>query len=85
MSKQKIGRDNWLYILTNAITNYVEEGGEAQVASDPAAGAITVRLCQVRPGDRRLHPEFVALLALGREGALTCAEHSRSNNADDAD
>jgi hypothetical protein len=63
MSKQKIGRDNWLYILTNAITNYVEEGGEAQVASDPAAGAITVRLCQVRPGDRRLHPEFVALLA----------------------
>ena len=60
MSKQKFGKDNWLYILTNAIVNYVDEGGEVGVTAGND-GAITITLNGVQPGDRRLHSDFEAL------------------------
>jgi hypothetical protein len=61
MSKQKIGRDNWLYILTNAVMNYVNEGGAVEVIEDEEIASIVIVLNEVEPGDNRLHPDFERL------------------------
>jgi hypothetical protein len=61
MSKQKFGPDNWLYILTNAVSNYVNEGGAVEVVEDEEIGSIVIVLNAVEPGDNRLHPDFERL------------------------
>jgi hypothetical protein len=66
MSKQNFGADNWLYILTNAISNFVEEGGQVEVIEDAALSSIVIVLSGVQPGDRRLHPDFRALVGVAQ-------------------
>lgn len=60
-NKQKFGPDNWLYILTNAIANYTEEGGQV-VTIQNDHGEILVRFVGVTARDARLHPDFVAMV-----------------------
>jgi len=79
MNKQKIGKDNWLFILTNALANYVEAGGRVEVFEDEEIGAMGIYLTEVEADDTRLHPGFVKLIdwqltALHRENALEAAD-----------
>lgn len=60
MNKQKFGSDNWLYILTNALANYQEEGG--QLAVEAGSEGLTIYFRNLQPQDRRLHPAFVQLI-----------------------
>jgi hypothetical protein len=64
--KSDIGADNWLYILTNAISNFVDEGGQILGLGD---GEVTITLRGVGRDDPRLHPDFVKLLDLDEEQA----------------
>lgn len=64
MSKQLLGRDNWLHILSNAIANYAEEGGEVQVTISEGHNGVVIYLEKTTPQDDRLHPDFVRLLDL---------------------
>ena len=67
-NNQKLGADNWLHILSNAIGNYAEEGGEVVVIlNDP--DEILVRFVGVKRGDERLNPKFIALVNRDNEPA----------------
>jgi hypothetical protein len=61
MAGKKIGPDNWLFILTNAISYYIEEGGEIEPFYNEDTGAIGINFCRVGPADQRLHPGFAEL------------------------
>lgn len=67
MNKQKFGSDNWLYILTNAIANYQEEGGQVFVAEEEDIQGIAIYFHNLQPQDRRLHPAFVQLIRQAME------------------
>ena len=62
MNKQKLGKDNWLHILTNAIANYADEGGEVSIGFSELTGAMAVTFDNIQPGDSRLNGAFVALI-----------------------
>lgn len=66
MSKQKLGRDNWLHILSNAIANYANEGGRVYIVTN-FAGDVVIRLVGVEKHDQRLHPDFKDLVGQGGE------------------
>ncbi len=57
MSNQKLGKSNWLHILSQAIGNYVEEGGGV-VLSASVEGEVLVQFTAVTLADKRLHPKF---------------------------
>jgi hypothetical protein len=59
VSEQKIGADNWLHILSHAITNYTEEGGE--ICVEEIEGEVRVVFTAVSLADGRLHPKFKKL------------------------
>jgi hypothetical protein len=63
MRGKKIGPDNWLFILTNAISYYIEEGGEIEPFYNEDTGAIGINFCRVGPADQRLHPGFAELFS----------------------
>jgi hypothetical protein len=76
MSKQKIGPDNWLYILTNAVSNYVNEGGTVEIIDDEEIASIVIVLNEVEPGDKRLHPDFEALI----DAHMKCLDCGHNTN-----
>ena len=59
MSDQKLGADNWLHIITHAISNYSEEGGAVVV--EEVNGEVRVWFTGVGRKDGRLHPRFCQL------------------------
>ncbi len=61
MSDQKIGRDNWLHILSHAIVNYVEEGGGV-ILDASAEGELLVQFTAVALTDTRFHIKFQKLV-----------------------
>lgn len=79
MSKQQIGADNWLHIVSHALRNYVQEGGG--IVIDEAEGEIRVRFVGVGVGDGRLHPQFRKLVVTAVEvEGVTEAGHGLHSN-----
>lgn len=70
MSKQKLGPDNWLHLLTHAVVNCAQEGGLIEVTEDEEIGAIAIYLLETDKLDGRLHPAFKALI----DAHLVCSE-----------
>jgi hypothetical protein len=64
--KQMLGMDNWLHILSSAIANYAEEGGEIVIGCRPEFEGpdVIVVLTGVDVSDPRLHPDFKKLWGL---------------------
>jgi hypothetical protein len=62
MNAQKLGKDNWLFILTNAIANYADAGGEVAIYFEELTGSMKVVFEHIEPDDSRLNGAFVALV-----------------------
>jgi hypothetical protein len=62
MNGEKIGSDNWLFIVTNALSYFIEEGGQVRLIYDEVTHSIDVRLYGVGPADPRIHLGLAELL-----------------------
>jgi hypothetical protein len=62
VNKQKLGKDNWLHILSDVVTKYREEGGNVDVVDDFEIGALSVVLYDVTADDARITAAFRRLI-----------------------
>ena len=62
MSNQNIGSDNWLHLVTDAIANYVREGGVAVIVE--SAEGLQITLNEIEWEDERLSGRFQKLRPL---------------------
>lgn len=59
-NSQQFGPDNWLHIISNALANYVEEGGSLSISE--GSGSLSVTFSGVEAGDSRLNAKFVEMM-----------------------
>lgn len=57
-----IGADNWLYIVSHALSLYAEEGGAVTIHSGPTG--LVVELVGVAAEDSRLYEGLAGLVAV---------------------
>jgi len=58
-SNAGIGSDNWLYIVSHALSLFAGEGGSLIIR--PGDRGILIELSGIYPGDSRLHEDFEKL------------------------
>jgi hypothetical protein len=63
MSNQKLGPDNWLHILSHALSLYQADGGLLAIGQQPSG--LTITLMGVSAEDGRLHQNFKRLISRG--------------------
>lgn len=66
MSNQNIGSDNWLHLVTDAIANYVREGGAAEIVE--SAEGLQITFADIQWEDERLSGRFQKLRPLASDG-----------------